>query len=179
MVHDTRFLPSGNWLPTPPTALLKRRDRSGSHRPSKSGRGLPKRFLEPFVRKKAIANERARPSQAAFHSQSLRLNCFDRVDLFPVTGPSPMKMQTTNVITAGMMRPITNSKPVETFSFATYGKEIEESVRSKGRLLGLVTEKAPPTAAIALRYVSSPQSARAIFGSQGTIAYIIMIQSRT
>jgi len=106
------------------------------------------------VRKKAIASEKARPNQAACHSQSLRFNSFDREDLFPRRGPNPMKMQTTNVTTAGMMRPITNSKPVETFSLATYGKESAGSVTSNGLLLGVVFEKAAPTAAMALRCVT-------------------------
>jgi len=99
--------------------------------------------------KKAIANERPRPSQAECHSQTLRLIAFVREDAFSVAGPNPMKIQMMNVTIAGMIRPIRTSKPVETFSLVR-GKDMLGSVISNGRLLGLTFEIAAPTAAIAL-----------------------------
>ena len=54
------------------------------------------------------------------------------------------------VITAGTTSPMTTSRPVEIFSFVTYGKEMSALVMSKGLLLGVTTENPAPTAAIAL-----------------------------
>lgn len=56
-----------------------------------------------------------------------------------------------NVIMAGTTSPMATSRPVETFSFVTYGKEMSASVTSKGLLLGVTTENPAPTAAVALR----------------------------
>lgn len=58
--------------------------------------------------------------------------------------------QTIKVITAGTTSPMATSRPVETFSFVTYGKEMSASVISKGLLLGVMTENPAPAAAIAL-----------------------------
>lgn len=54
------------------------------------------------------------------------------------------------VIMAGMTSPMATSRPVEIFSFVTYGKEMSALVRSKGLLLGVTAENPAPTAAIAL-----------------------------
>ena len=63
-----------------------------------------------------------------------------------------MNIAMTKTITAGITSPRTTSRPVDIFSFETYGKEMSGSVTLKGRLLGVMAENAAPTAATALQY---------------------------
>ena len=134
----------------PPTVLFRLFARSGLHRARRSGRGLPITFLVPLVMMKATASETARPIQPAFHSQSLRRNDAPLELASAVAGPRPMNIAMTKTTTAGTTSPKTMSRPVLIFSFETYGKEISGSVMLKGRLLGVMTENAAPTAAMAL-----------------------------
>lgn len=103
----------------PPTVLLKRRERSGLHRPRRSGLGFPTRFFVPSVMKKAIARESPRPIQPAFHSHSLRFQSFVLEAGLPEVGPTPMKSEVIKTITPGITRPMTTRRLVEIFSLET------------------------------------------------------------
>ena len=150
----TRLIPSVTCCPIPPTALVERRERSGSHLPRRSGLGFPARFFVPFVMKKARAREKARPIHPAFNSHSLRLSSFDLDFGLPLLGPTPINRQIKKMIPAGIIRPMTTRTPVETFSFETNGKEMFGSVRLKGLLFGAMDEMPAPTAAMILCNVS-------------------------
>ncbi len=67
--------------------------------------------------KKAIASESARPNQEAFHSQSFLFNDFVREEPFSVVGPVPTNKQTMTTMIAGITKPMTIRRPVETVSF--------------------------------------------------------------
>ena len=54
------------------------------------------------------------------------------------------------MMTAGTTSARTMSRPVDMVSLETYGNEMSGSVTVKGRLLGVMTENAAPTAAMAL-----------------------------
>ena len=149
IVHETRLMPSSTWPVMPPTVLVKSRERSGLHRASMSGLGFPTRFLVPSEMKNAMASDRARPIQPAFHSQSLRRSS-EVLDIFSWAGPTPMNRAITKMMTAGAINETTTSTAVEIFSLMTHGKLMVGSARSKGRLLGVMSEKAAPTPAIAL-----------------------------
>ena len=61
-----------------------------------------------------------------------------------------MNIAMTKTTTAGTTSPRMMSRPVDIFSFETYGKEMLGSATLKGRLLGVMAENAAPTAAMAL-----------------------------
>lgn len=107
-------------------------------------------FFVPFVMKKAIVRDNARPIHAACNSQSARLIAFVREYAFCVVSPNPLNAQTTKVIIPGTINAMAASKPVGTFSFSTRGKEMLASVRSKGRLFGEIYEIAAPMPATIL-----------------------------
>ena len=138
-----------------------------------SGLGFPTRFLVPSEMKNAMANDRARPIQPAFHSQSLRRSN-EVLDIFSWVGPTPMNKAIRKMMTAGAINETTTSTAVEIFSLMTHGKLMVGSARSNGRLLGVMSEKAAPTPAIAL---GACQHWHSFFGHIRTD--MMMTQSRT
>lgn len=92
------------------------RSRSGLHLESRSGLGFPNRFFMPWVIKKAVARERAKPIHPVFHSQSFLL----QISAFGVprsaVGPGTKTRDTNMTMAAGMTRETTTRSHVGIFS---------------------------------------------------------------
>ncbi len=82
-----------------------------------------------------------------------------------------MRRDVRKMIAAGAMRLTIMRIAVEIFSFCTKGNAMVGSARLKGRLLGVMTENAAPTAAMALFDVNNQIKEKESSGSTMDLHY--------
>lgn len=150
MCHDTNKIPSVIASPYPPTAYFWMFARSGLHRLSRSGLGLPNKAFMPSVKRKALAMASASPIQPVFHSQSLRRHINDLGVPLPKVGPGTKRRLTKKMMTAGTTRETITSTVVEMVSFTLKGKEMLASTGENGRRFGEILVNRAPTIAMSL-----------------------------
>ena len=149
-VEEINKFHSGSWLPSPPSAYCCTVAGSRLHLDSRSGLGLPIRFLSPSVKKKVVASPSASPIHAVFHSHNFILHMRDVGVPCATPGPGVNTSDTTVVTIAGIINAIVTRRAVDIFSCSTYGKDMSGSTGEKGRWLGVRFQKPAPTAAIPL-----------------------------
>ncbi len=164
-VQLTSPFQSGNAPSSPPTtsgppAITSAGSRS--HLDNRSGRGFPMISLSPSTNRNVTASARNRPSHAACHSHSFErhavyflflLICevaFVVVMVVVVIVAGVAMRAMTAVSTAGMKTDTKARVAVETFSWRTWGKEMDGSTGEKGRRLAGLRQKMAPTMAMPL-----------------------------
>jgi hypothetical protein len=104
----------------------------------------------PWVIRKAVARERARPIQPVLSSQSFLRQMSDFGVPRLAVGPGTKSRQTMKMMAAGATRLQKMRSHVGMRSWCWNGYEMLRSTGEKGRLYGKMNSQPPPTAAMPL-----------------------------
>lgn len=118
-VEEINRFHSGSWVPNPPKAYCCTVAGSRLHLASRSGLGLPIKFLRAAVKKKVVARPSASPIQAVFHSHNFNLQMTDFGVPRVALGPGVSASATNAVMIAGITKAMTTRTPVDIFSCST------------------------------------------------------------